>query len=370
MICALVQAGKTVGVTANSHKVIRNLLDAVVTAADEMGVDVQCMQKPAEKRTTFTVCASQPRHLNCWVPSATAFTSAVAPRGSGLRSTPPKPSMCSLSMKRRRWRLLMCWPSLRRHPPSCCSGIRSSLTSPCRAAIQKALTSHRFITSWAVIRPSQPTAGCFLSETWRLHPDICAYTSELFYGGRLHPRPGLEVQEIRSSGRISGAGLLYVPVPSEGNQSSSPEEADCVAALIDEILGAGTTWIDRHGTEVPVTLNEILIIAPYNAQVIELQDRIPGGPHRYGRQIPRSGSADCHLFNDDLKLCGRAAGHGVSLQPQPAQRCHLASQMHLRACRLALRLRSAVSDAAADAACERILPISRASTRDLSGAQP
>ena len=48
MICALVQAGKTVGVTANSHKVIRNLLDMVVKAAGETGVDVHCIQKPSE----------------------------------------------------------------------------------------------------------------------------------------------------------------------------------------------------------------------------------------------------------------------------------------------------------------------------------
>ena len=45
MICALVRAGKSVGITANSHKVIRNLLDDVVEAAGEMGVDVQCIQK-------------------------------------------------------------------------------------------------------------------------------------------------------------------------------------------------------------------------------------------------------------------------------------------------------------------------------------
>lgn len=66
-------------------------------------------------------------------------------------------------------------------------------------------------------------------------------------------------------------------MPTEGNQSSSPEEADCVRDLVDEILGSGTTWIDKHGGQAPVTPGEILIIAPYNAQVIELQDRIPGG---------------------------------------------------------------------------------------------
>ena len=48
MICALVAAGRKVGVTANSHKVIRNLLDEVAKAAGEAGVDLQCVQKPAE----------------------------------------------------------------------------------------------------------------------------------------------------------------------------------------------------------------------------------------------------------------------------------------------------------------------------------
>ena len=42
-----------------------------------------------------------------------------------------------------------------------------------------------------------PDRGLFLERTFRLHPDICAYTSELFYGGRLHPRPGLEVHPDR-----------------------------------------------------------------------------------------------------------------------------------------------------------------------------
>jgi superfamily I DNA and/or RNA helicase len=118
--------------------------------------------------------------------------------------------------------------------------------------------------------------GLFLSETWRLHPQICAYTSELFYEGRLRSRPGLETHEIRSTGRVTGTGLRYVAVPTEGNQSSSPEEADRVRDLVSEILSSGTSWIDRHGLERPTTLQDILIIAPYNAQVYELHDRIPG----------------------------------------------------------------------------------------------
>ncbi len=46
MICELVKRGKKVGITANSHKVIRGLLDKVVEAACEMNVDLICIQKP------------------------------------------------------------------------------------------------------------------------------------------------------------------------------------------------------------------------------------------------------------------------------------------------------------------------------------
>jgi superfamily I DNA and/or RNA helicase len=121
-----------------------------------------------------------------------------------------------------------------------------------------------------------PDRGPFLPETWRLHPSICAFNSEPFYEARLKSRHGLENQEIRSTGRLTGAGLRYMPVEHSGNQSSSREEAEKVHDLVREILDAGTTWVDREGIELPVGLDDILIIAPYNAQVFELQERLPG----------------------------------------------------------------------------------------------
>ena len=71
--------------------------------------------------------------------------------------------------------------------------------------------------------------------------------------------------------------LPPLPVVHEGDQSSSPEEADAIRDLVVEILDSKATWIDRKNNEVPIELGNILIIAPYNAQVFELQDRIPGG---------------------------------------------------------------------------------------------
>jgi uncharacterized protein len=67
-----------------------------------------------------------------------------------------------------------------------------------------------------------------------------------------------------------------MPVIHEGNQSSCPEEADSIRKLVAEILGSGARWTSREGIEAPIGLDDILIIAPYNAQVFELQERIPG----------------------------------------------------------------------------------------------
>jgi hypothetical protein len=50
-----------------------------------------------------------------------------------------------------------------------------------------------------------PDKGLFLEETWRLHPDICAFTSELFYAGKLRSKAGLDRLTINSSGPISGS---------------------------------------------------------------------------------------------------------------------------------------------------------------------
>ena len=31
--------------------------------------------------------------------------------------------------------------------------------------------------------------GLFMDRTWRLHPEICEYTSEVFYAAALLPQP-------------------------------------------------------------------------------------------------------------------------------------------------------------------------------------
>jgi AAA domain len=147
--------------------------------------------------------------------------------------------------------------------------------------------------------------GLFLEKNWRLHPSTCQFTSGLFYAGELRSRSGLERQAIRSSGPISGSGLRYLPVVHTGNQNCSPEEASAVSDLVTAVLANGATWVDGDGKEKPLTLDDIMIITPYNAQVFEIQRRLPGA----------------HIGTVD-KFQGQEAPIAIYPRPRPAMPMH------------------------------------------------
>jgi uncharacterized protein len=118
--------------------------------------------------------------------------------------------------------------------------------------------------------------GLFLAESWRLHPDVCAFTSDVFYESRLTSRPENANQRLNVAGPIGGTGLRFLPVKHDANQSDSPEEAKKVAELVETLLRKAT-WTDKQGQIGLVTLEDILIVAPYNAQVSLLLRELPKG---------------------------------------------------------------------------------------------
>ncbi|HEY7970961.1 MAG TPA: DEAD/DEAH box helicase, partial [Candidatus Limnocylindrales bacterium] len=118
--------------------------------------------------------------------------------------------------------------------------------------------------------------GLFLETTWRLHPDLCAYTSETFYDDRLLPEPHLKVQQLRATGTLAdGTGLRLLAVPTVGADNASDEEAAAVAELVQGLVDGPTSWIDEDGRERPIGWDDVLIVAPYNAQVGAIQRRLP-----------------------------------------------------------------------------------------------
>jgi uncharacterized protein len=122
-----------------------------------------------------------------------------------------------------------------------------------------------------------PDQGLFLTETRRLHPDVCAFTSEVFYDGRLVARPENANQRLNAVGAMGGTGLRFAPVEHSGNQNESPEEVERVAALVEMLLQAGVTWTNKDNEISPLQSKDVLVVAPYNAQVAALVKRLPAG---------------------------------------------------------------------------------------------
>lgn len=276
MICRLVENGKKVGITANSHKVIRNLLDKVVEVSKKTGIELICIQKPGEREPdqdrlifarnnddVFAALSSS----QCHVAGGTSYVWSRADAAGTLdvlfvdeAAQMSLANVLAVSQSAKTVILL---------------GDPQQLDQPTQGSHPDGTDVSALEHILGDTHTISPERGLFLETTWRLHPEICAFNSELFYDGKLFAKPDCEQQTIIADGPISGNGLRYLPVPHSGNQSFSIEEADATAKLVSDILARKPSWIDRDGNEHALTLNDILIITPYNAQVFEIQQRLP-----------------------------------------------------------------------------------------------
>lgn len=111
----------------------------------------------------------------------------------------------------------------------------------------------------AVVRPEY---GYFLERSWRMHPAVAAPVSTLAYAGRLASAPGTERRSLSGI----DPGLHIVPLRHRGNSTQSPEEAAAVVQLVRDLVGR--TFIDNDETaaERPLAPQDIIVVAPYNAQ--------------------------------------------------------------------------------------------------------
>ena len=68
-----------------------------------------------------------------------------------------------------------------------------------------------------------------------------------------------------------------MPVPHTDNQNRSDEEVATVAQIVAQIVDGGHYWSNMEGTREPIALSDVLVIAPYNAQVSALKVALPNG---------------------------------------------------------------------------------------------
>jgi predicted RecB family nuclease len=278
MICALVRAGRRVGVTATGHKVIRNLLQAVAAEAAAQQLTLRMGHKPSEvgeygddgirdfadngpALDAVRNGAVQVLGGTAWMWARDEFASAVdvlfideAGQMSLANALAVSGAASNLVLLGDPQQLEQ--PQKGSHP----DGVGIS-------ALDYILDGHQTMPA---------DRGLFLPVTWRLAPSICAFTSEVFYESKLQPHRGLERQRLLGSTVCDGAGLVLVEVEHAGCQNASDDEVQVVAELVQALLQPGVQRIDASDQPHALTPDDIKVVAPYNAHVRRLQERLPG----------------------------------------------------------------------------------------------
>ncbi|MCZ6819306.1 MAG: AAA domain-containing protein, partial [Calditrichaeota bacterium] len=277
MILELVRSGKRIGVTAVGHKVIRKLLEEALRAAAEKGLEIEVVHKAkanekednlpdglqVEKDNNNALAALKEGKVvggTVWLWSredAVETVDYLFVDEAGQMSLAHV-----LAAARSAHNLILL-------------GDPQQLEQPQKGAHPDG-TDVDALTHLLDGKDTMPAdKGLFIETTRRLHPNIAEFTSELYYEGRLKTLPGLEHQSISGDTLFPGSGLFYTPVEHEGNQNNSPEEVEIVARIVADLLKSGIEWTNENGRSKALGTKDILIVAPYNAQVGALQSRLP-----------------------------------------------------------------------------------------------
>jgi uncharacterized protein len=109
--------------------------------------------------------------------------------------------------------------------------------------------------------------GYFLPESWRMSPELCGAVSRLAYEGKLTSAPPAKTRTLAEV----PAGIETILVEHAGNATASVEEAHEVVQQVKAHLGLA--WTDGDLTR-PLCADDIIVVAPYNAQVNLIRTRL------------------------------------------------------------------------------------------------
>ncbi len=267
MAVALMKAGKRVGITAQSHRTIHNFLEKVEEAAHESDFTFRGCKKSSgdnkyvSKYGLIADTGSNNKLLDpelkllagtAWLFSRAEFAQHVDVLFIDEGGQYSLADTLAVGTAARSLILL--------GDPNQLAQVRQGAHPP--GAGESALAY--LLGEDETVREGM---GLFLAHTWRLRPEICSFVSEAFYDGRL------EANAVARSRSLDGEqGLCHLVVPHEGNRVRSAQEAEAIRAAIEMLVGR--RYADKDG-ERKISHKDILVVAPYNAQVRLLRGCLP-----------------------------------------------------------------------------------------------
>ena len=274
-ILSLVRKGARVGVTSNSHEAIRNVLMGCLSALedDDLPITLDLVHKTsgeddgypedcAVRRTTSNDDAAGGRHVvgaTAWFFSrdenVQAFDWLFVDEAGQV-------GLANMAAMGRAARNIVLVGDPRQLPQV----IQSAHPEPANlSCLDWMLGEHATVP---------PDRGIFLPISRRMHPDVCRFISDQVYEGRLASHPDTARQCVTGTS-FPEAGAFWVPVSHEGNAQIASEEVAAIQAASGELLRGA--WTEKDGSTRPMRHTDIIVVAPYNAQVNALRDALPDG---------------------------------------------------------------------------------------------
>jgi predicted RecB family nuclease len=280
LIVGLLQQGKRIGVTSNSHKVIHHLLEAVEEHAEALrfafaGVKKSSGNDPesvfegqliASVDTNDDVADAGAQLVagTAWLFADPQFEASVDYLFVDEAGQVALANLVAMGTAARNIVLL---------------GDQMQLGQP----IQGVHPGRSGESTLEYLLDGQATVaedrGIFLGTTWRMHDDVCRFISNAVYDGRLVPDTANRQRRLVLNGSahssLAPAGIRFVAVAHDGCKQRSEPEAAVVAELYASLLAQ--SYVDKKGVRHAMNIDNILVVAPYNAQVNLLQSRLPQG---------------------------------------------------------------------------------------------
>ncbi|MBI1746482.1 MAG: TM0106 family RecB-like putative nuclease [Acidobacteria bacterium] len=280
-IVELVDAKKRIGVMANSHKAVLNLMKAVWKRADEKGKSLRLVKVGGDADDALFANGAISHVRNngegreflgegpgliggtAWLFSRTEMQGQLDYLFVDEAGQVALANIVATGMSAANLVLV---------------GDQMQLAQPIRGSHpgESGASALEYVLAGRATIPAD--FGIFLDTTWRMHPQICRFISDAVYDGRLHSHVDTEKQRVGC--RVCGArrvhresGIVFVPVEHKFRKQCSDEEV----AVIDEIVGelVGRPIYDRHGNHThDCSLDDILFVAPYNMQVRRLKEKL------------------------------------------------------------------------------------------------
>lgn len=270
-IVDLVRSGRRVAVSSNSHKAIGNLLQAVAARAAAEGVACRIAQKASDDGSADDnpgiVSVSDndaPEIAAAHVVGATAwhFARYASPAFDHLIvDEAGQVSLANImAMSRAARNLVLVGDPMQLPQPL--QGTHPGRSG--ESCLEYLIDGHRIVPA---------DRGVFMPVSRRMHPKVCSFISAAVYEDRLQSDEAAGTQTLLTprGAPLVGAGVRTVV--HAGRSQVSPEEIFAIRTQIDEVLGS--TYRARDGATRTVGYADILVVAPYNAQVNALRTALP-----------------------------------------------------------------------------------------------